>query len=96
MSYTVLVTFDAIQTAQSDVVSTVNAINQEMDDLKSYLQPIVQTWSGAASEQYNSLQNQWNTAAQDLNAVLAQIGQNLQMAHDNYTATESSNASVWG
>jgi len=92
----VLVTFQAIANGQADVNSTVAAINQEMDDLKAYLAPMISTWGGAASDQYQALQQQWDTAATDLNAVLAQIGQALGTAHDNYVQTETSNSNVWG
>ena len=98
MSYdgSVLVTFQAIEQAQSDVNTTVSSINSQMDDLKTYLQPIISTWVGSARDGYVNLQTQWNGAATDLNTVLAQIGNALGDAHQNYLSTESANAGTWG
>lgn len=97
MSYTgVTVTFDSIAQAQSDVTLTVSSIDQQMADLKSFLAPIVAQWKGQAFDQYQALQGQWDTAANDLNVVLGQIGTALGEAHVNYLATESRNAATWG
>jgi WXG100 family type VII secretion target len=95
-NFDVLVTFGAIEQAQSDVTTTVASIDQQMSDLQSYLAPIVSTWKGQAFDQYQALQQQWNQALNDLNSVLAQIGSALGEAYSNYTATEQANANVWG
>lgn len=92
----VLVTFQSIQDGQIDVQNTVAAINQQSEDLQQYLAPLVSTWGGSASEQYQVLQKQWNTALTDLNQVLAQIAQALGVAYQNYTTTETANVNVWG
>ena len=92
----VLVTFDAIAQAQTDVTTTVASIDQQLADLKSYLAPIVASWKGQAFDQYQSLQQQWDNALTDLNTVLGQIGSALGEAHVNYLSTEQANASVWG
>ena len=65
-------------------------------DLRQFIAPLVASWEGGASSDYQSLQKRWDTAAADLNAVLAQIGQLLGQAHDGYRATESANAACWG
>jgi len=97
MSYDggVLVTFSAISDGQADVNTTVAAIDQEMSDLRSFVANIYSTWGGAAAQQYQALQQQWDTAAADLNAVLQRIGQALGTAHDNYVQTETANSNVW-
>jgi WXG100 family type VII secretion target len=91
----ILVTFSAIQQGQADVASTASNLNGQLGDLKAYLAPMVATWSGAAAENYNAKQRQWDEAAQALNEILAQIGRALGSAGDDFQAAENSNASMW-
>ncbi len=90
-----LVTFGAVEQAASDTDSVAAQISQELQDLRTYLQPLVSTWEGAASGDWQSLQNRWNTSADDLNNVLKQIASNLRIAASNYVNTENTNASIW-
>lgn len=93
MSGEVRVTFGELSAAQSSISSTVNAVNNQLDDLKSFLAPMVSTWEGTAAETYNALQRQWDTAAADLNQVLAQIATAVGTANEQYQAAESANTS---
>lgn len=91
----VLVTFEAIANAQSSVAKTAATMDQKLQDLKSMLQPLVQSWTGAASDLYQSKQAQWDNSQRDLNQVLQQISKVLGVAHESYTQAESSNAKTW-
>jgi len=91
----ILVTFSAIQQGRADVVASANNLNGQLGDLKAFLAPMVATWSGAAAENYNAKQRQWDEAAEALNEILAQIGRALGNAGDDFQATERSNASMW-
>lgn len=91
-----LVTFETVAGAQSDTAATHAAIDNELAALKSYLAPLVATWTGQAASNYEALQKQWDTAAMDLNSVLNTISLALGTAHENYSGAESSNARVWG
>lgn len=91
-----LVTFAAVEQAAADTDSVAAQISQELQDLRTYLQPLVTTWEGNASGDWQSLQNRWNTSADDLNNILKQIASNLRIAASNYVNTENTNASIWG
>ncbi|SDJ43161.1 WXG100 family type VII secretion target [Frankineae bacterium MT45] len=95
MSSPIKVTFSQLAATQDQVRSTVSNINTQLADLKSYLNPLVQTWSGAAADNYNAAQAQWDRAAEDLNQVLSAIGNALGSANEGYQQTEKSNASRW-
>lgn len=95
MSSPIKVTFSQLAATQDQVRNTVANINTQLADLKNYLAPMVSTWTGAAAENYNAAQAQWDRAANDLNAVLSAIGNALGEANDGYQATERSNASRW-
>lgn len=91
----ILVTFGSVLEAAGDTDAIAGQIEQELSDLKGYLAPMVATWTGAASGDYQALQRQWDTSAADLNGVLRQIAQALRTAHGNYTEAEQQNASIW-
>lgn len=93
MSGVVKVTFGELAAAQSNISSTVNAVNGQLDDLKSFLAPMVSTWDGAAAQSYNDLQRQWDAAAAQLNQVLAQIATAVGTANDHYQQAEHANTS---
>jgi 6 kDa early secretory antigenic target len=89
------VTFGALATAQTDVSGTASRITQQLDELRRFLAPMVATWQGTAAQDYQLRQKQWDTAAADLTAVLAQIGVALGVANDGYQQAESLNAARW-
>jgi 6 kDa early secretory antigenic target len=91
----VSVSFDTVSRAQSDVSNSVARMNQQHADLRTFVTQLTGTWEGKASSDYQVLQKRWDTAAQDLNAVLAEISQVLGQAHDGYRSTESANANAW-
>ncbi len=95
MSGEILVTFGEISNAQSSVAATSRNMNQELDDLKSFLAPLVATWTGQAAEDYQVKQREWDDAAAQLNQVLGQVGVALGTANDNYQQAERSNAAKW-
>jgi WXG100 family type VII secretion target len=76
------VTFGELSAAQQNV-------------LRRFLAPLTAGWEGQAAQDYQLRQRQWDTAAADLTAVLAQIGVALGTANDNDQAVERANAARW-
>jgi 6 kDa early secretory antigenic target len=91
----ILVTFSALSEAAADCSGTATAMNQQLDDLKSYLSPLVASWTGDAAERYRDLEGQWQKSAADLTAVLNQIQKALDGAYQNYVATEQAASKLW-
>ena len=91
----ILVTFGSIDTAAADADAIAGRIDATLDQLKAYLAPMMDVWSGAASTDYQALQARWDTSAADLNLVLHQIAIALRTANENYTGTESKAATMW-
>jgi WXG100 family type VII secretion target len=89
------VTFGELSAAQQNVVGTSQRITAQLDDLRRFLAPLTAGWEGQAAQDYQLRQRQWDTAAADLTAVLAQIGVALGTANDNYQAVERANAARW-
>lgn len=90
-----VVTFGAINEAAMDTDSIATQIAQQLEDLKSFLAPLIASWSGEAATDFQALQAKWDSSALDLNQVLRQISQALRTAGEQYQATENSNSSLW-
>jgi early secretory antigenic target protein ESAT-6 len=92
----ILVTFGAVNEAAMDTESVASQIAAQLSDLKAYLAPMVASWSGEASSDFQAQQAKWDASANDLNQVLHQISQALRTAGDNYLNTERANKQIWG
>jgi early secretory antigenic target protein ESAT-6 len=90
------VTFESVMGAAGDTDAIAGQIEQQLGELKGYLGPMVGSWSGQASSDYQALQARWDASAADLNVVLRQIASALRTAHGNYRLAESQNSSIWG
>jgi len=91
----VVVSAQALNEGASDTDAIAGQIDQQLGDLKGYLAPLVSSWEGEASSDWQALQQKWNTSAEDLHAVLQQIAGALRTASENYSAGERANASMW-
>jgi ESAT-6 family protein len=89
------VTFGSIDTAASDTDSIAANLNQQLDDLKGYIRPLVASWAGDAATNYQALQQKWDTSAADLNGVLRQIANTLRTSNQNYSTAETANKNIW-
>ncbi len=92
----ILVTFGAVNEAAMDTDGVASQIAAQLSDLKAYLAPLIASWSGDASGEFQALQAKWDASADDLNQVLRQISQSLRTAGDNYLNTERANRQIWG
>ena len=90
-----LVTFAELANAAQTIQSASNNLNSKLDDLKSQLTPIASTWTGSAADNYQVQQKAWDSAQQDLNAVLKAIGGAVEAAHEAYQQTETANTQSW-
>lgn len=89
------VTFAALESAQSSVAGTAGRMSGQLEELKGFLAPLVATWQGQAAEDYGVKQRQWDSAAAEMTAVLAQIGAALGAANESYWQVEQANAARW-
>lgn len=85
------VTFGELESARGSIQTTWANITRELEDLKRFLAPMVETWTGDASIAYQAHQAKWDRASADLNQVLNQIGVALGTSNENFQAAESAN-----
>lgn len=90
------VNYGALSTASADIKSTTDQVNGILDQLKSDLAPLVNTWEGEAQEAYRGKQAQWDQAADDINKVLASIGTAVNDALSRYQEGEKGNRDLFG
>ena len=91
----VVVNAQVLGEGASDTEALAGQIEQQLSDLGGYLAPLVASWTGEASSDYQALQQRWDTTADDLHAVLREIAGALRTASQNYVAGEHRNASMW-
>jgi early secretory antigenic target protein ESAT-6 len=91
----VIVNAQVLDEGASDTDTVAGQIEQQLSDLHGYLAPLVASWTGEASSDYQTLQQRWNTSADDLNAVLREIAGTLRTASRSYVSGEHTNASMW-
>jgi early secretory antigenic target protein ESAT-6 len=90
------VNFASLARTQGHIAHNVSAMNNQLNQLRDYLRPLVATWEGEAATTYVALQAKWDQAAYDLNQVLQQMAVATADANDAFAATERANAARFG
>ncbi len=88
--------FSQISGAADDIRATSASISGSLADLKSRIQPMVATWEGESSEAYQAAQQQWDTAAAELNQILATIANVVSSGSDRMSDINQRAAASWG
>ncbi|MBC8093500.1 MAG: WXG100 family type VII secretion target [Pseudonocardia sp.] len=89
------VSYATLLAAQADIRASLAGIKEKLDTLERNLAPIAAGWTGEASQFYRDKQRQWDTAAEELSALLGTIGTAVGQAHDNYVDGERSVTRMW-
>lgn len=95
MSDAIHVQFSAISGGSADIEGVAAQIKNDLHHLEQVLGPVVRTWSGDAFAAYQRLQQQWDTAANDIARVTQEVSVALNTTHGNYLRTEEANRSMW-
>jgi WXG100 family type VII secretion target len=91
----VVVNSGTLNEGAADTDSIAGQIEQELNDLKGFLAPLVSSWQGEAASDWQALQTKWNASGADLHAILQQIAAGLRTASENYVSGENTNKSMW-
>jgi len=89
------VNFGALSTAAADIQSGANGLEQTLANMDRSLQPLRANWTGSASDAYDQAKAKWTAALTDMKALLAQVGQAVDVSGQDYQATERANAARW-
>ncbi|MBO0804638.1 MAG: WXG100 family type VII secretion target [Nocardiopsaceae bacterium] len=89
------VNFGGMGQAQADFQRTYTSLQNEIDQLESQLNQNLGDWTGQAQQVYLEVQQQWQQAMANMQAVIQSLGSTIGTANDNYQAAEAQNASRW-
>lgn len=92
----IAVRFADIEDAAAAVRRTAANIDMLLGDLTAMLGPITAEWTGMAAESYQYQHHLWQSAAQDLHAVLLQVAAALTNSHQSYSEVDSTLHQLWG
>ncbi|SFB31492.1 WXG100 family type VII secretion target [Amycolatopsis marina] len=84
----IVVDYQTINTAAEDCNKTGGELGSLFEDLKSKLNPLINTWEGEAQASYLELQTKWDQSFEDMKQLLAQIAAVLPQIADGYQGTE--------
>src|SRR5262249_20211214 len=90
------VNFGAMAAAADDVRMAHNALVQDKDGLDQFLQTLRSVWGGGAAGNWNTVQNNWNSACDEVNLILLHLFNALEVALGNYQVTERQLEQLWG
>jgi len=65
-------------TAAADCETVARQMSNKLDDLKTYLNPLVSMWTGEMASNYRVLEAEWDRSVRDLTAVLQQMKKMLE------------------
>lgn len=74
---------------------SVGNFNGTLDQLRTYLQPLVASWTGESAIAYQGLQQQWDTAAAELTSMLGAVAVATGQANDGMHGTDRKLAAGW-
>ncbi|WP_333618385.1 WXG100 family type VII secretion target [Dietzia sp.] len=84
-----------IAAGAAEITTSTGTLNSTLDQLRTYLQPLVASWTGESAVAYQALQHQWDTAAADLTSMLGAIASTTGQANDGMQSTDRRLAAGW-
>ena len=85
-----------IESLVGQVGSASTALRTTLDDLKSYLAPLVAEWEGDAAIAYQVHQQDWDRAAAALQAMLTEISRAAGQGNQGMADADRRAAQGWG
>ena len=83
-----LVNFGALSQASTDIQKALNELQSQLGQLEQDGGKLVATWEGPARAAYEERQRRWQTAANDLSAILRNIQVAVNESAAEYQNTE--------
>lgn len=97
MDHVLSYNFDEIEfTVRRDIHDTSARLNAVLEDLRSHIAPLEQTWTRQAAEAYRIEQTRWNQSAKSLNDILFGLGNAVRDGSDDVAEADRRAAGAWG
>lgn len=81
--------------AADAILASADRFGDLLDRVDQDVRELASTWSGAASDGFQSKIGQWSAASLDQHAALKQLKVLLTTANANYAAVEEANSATW-
>jgi 6 kDa early secretory antigenic target len=81
--------------ASDEILASADRFGDLLDRVDQGVRELASTWSGSASDGFQSKVAQWSAASLDLHASLEQLKVLLTTANANYAAVEEANLATW-
>ncbi|MCY0941825.1 MULTISPECIES: WXG100 family type VII secretion target [Streptomyces] len=92
----IYVDYRHMSNAADDMVAQTKAIAGVLANLEAELQELKQTWEGEDRQVYNTKQQAWDHAVEEMKNLLANHSRLLTDVSDNYQYSEKSLTQMWG
>ena len=86
-----LVDSEEVLAANSVVQTTIQKLQSDVDTLHTQLNSLQSSWQGQAANSFQDLAGRWRTTAGLVQQQLAEIGQALAIAAQQYSDIEATN-----
>ena len=86
---------DAVRQATDHATATISRVQADMQQLTSHLQALQGSWSGQASNAFQSVLGEWRNTQVAVENQLVQITQSLGFAAQHYAEMEAENARLF-
>ncbi|MDP9798894.1 WXG100 family type VII secretion target [Catenuloplanes nepalensis] len=86
----------AVRRMGAEITATAVALRSALDDLDERTRLPAEAWGGEARHAFAERRDAWRRAADDLTALLREIGREVDDAAADYLATESRNRALFG
>jgi early secretory antigenic target protein ESAT-6 len=93
MGYAIKVSTEDVATKATNVARQVSELETQLHTLSSDMQSLAGSWSGQASDAFQTLYHGWNKQAAQIQQALNDIGISLKGAGSKYADAESANIS---
>ncbi len=80
----------------ADLLKAAKDIEERLNVLENDLNPLKESWHGAAKMAYDDAKAKWDQATSDMTALLTQVGNAVQTSNDGYTAADNRGAAKFG
>ncbi|MFT4148349.1 MAG: WXG100 family type VII secretion target [Micrococcaceae bacterium] len=86
---------EAVQQASQKVRASIEGVRGEIQSMGHQLTQLQSTWTGQASQAFQSVISQWQTTQKSVENDLEAINQALNTAGVQYASTEAQNAMMF-
>jgi early secretory antigenic target protein ESAT-6 len=89
------VQFARMAEAERAFQAAYEALHDELSDLDGQLRTHLDAWEGTAQRAYQGAYEEWQAAADDMAAALADLRRAIEHAHRNFRGAQAANLTMW-